>query len=128
MSQKRRLRRVSDSTGELTAREPHPCASQKIGVSADPEFLRHPLSSRDKVAIFISDGVCEYMTNEQVLNLVMKHSPDPHKAAEVVVAEACVPKLPAPRPHSPLCVVPHSHFPCQSLACHHCYPQCLLVV
>jgi len=61
---------------------------KKLGVCADPEFLRHPISSRDKVAIFFSDGVCEYMTNEEVLALVMKHSPDPHKAAAAVVEEA----------------------------------------
>jgi hypothetical protein len=75
---------------------------KKLGVCADPEFLRHPISSRDKVAIFFSDGVCEYMTNEEVLALVMKHSPDPHKAAAAVVEEACVhlPVEEAPAPWS----------------------------
>jgi hypothetical protein len=80
---------------------------KKLGVCADPEFLRHPISSRDKVAIFFTDGVCEYMTNEEVLALVMKHSPDPHKAAAAVVQESCV-RLPA--------LPPDSFFPAAALS------------
>lgn len=42
---------------------------QKSGVIADPEFTEHEISANEKILIIASDGVWEYLTNEDVLNI-----------------------------------------------------------
>lgn len=45
---------------------------QKSGVIADPEFTEHEISANEKILIIASDGVWEYLTNEDVLNIWWK--------------------------------------------------------
>jgi serine/threonine protein phosphatase PrpC len=45
---------------------------QKYGVVADPEFTEHEITKNDKILIIASDGVWEYLTNEDVMNIWWK--------------------------------------------------------
>lgn len=47
---------------------------QKSGVIADPEFTEHEISTNEKILIIASDGVWEYLTNEDVLNIWCKRT------------------------------------------------------
>jgi serine/threonine protein phosphatase PrpC len=42
---------------------------RKYGVVADPEFTEHEISKNDKILIIASDGVWDYLTNEDVMNI-----------------------------------------------------------
>jgi serine/threonine protein phosphatase PrpC len=45
---------------------------QKYGVVADPEFTEREISINDKILIIASDGVWEYLSNEDVMNIWWK--------------------------------------------------------
>ena len=46
----------------------------KAGVIPDPEFVEHQITDNDKMLIIASDGVWEFLTNEDVLQLIHKTS------------------------------------------------------
>jgi len=58
-----------------------------LGVSALPEMGLRVLGEADRYFILASDGVWDYMTNEEVMNYCSINS-DPLKAAEAIAAEA----------------------------------------
>lgn len=62
--------------------------SQTVGVISVPEIRKHELSSKDKFAIWASDGVWEFMSSEEAVNLVYKHRDDLQKAATLLVEES----------------------------------------
>ena len=41
-----------------------------VGVSSDPEIIRYDLSPEDKFIVIASDGVFEFLTNEEVGSIV----------------------------------------------------------
>jgi serine/threonine protein phosphatase PrpC len=49
---------MSRSIGDMIA--------HTIGVSSDPEVTRFDLSSRDKFIVIASDGVFEYLSNQEI--------------------------------------------------------------
>ena len=56
----------------------------KAGVIPDPEFIEHQITDNDKMLIIASDGVWEFLTNEDVLQLIHKTS----KSAEYDLFDA----------------------------------------
>ena len=49
---------MSRSLGDLVA--------ASVGVSAEPEFYEHDMTEDDKFIIIASDGIWEFITNEDV--------------------------------------------------------------
>lgn len=46
-------------------------AGRKAGTNGDPEMLTHKISEKDKFIVIASDGVWEYLENEEVMNIVI---------------------------------------------------------
>lgn len=61
---------------------------KQLGVSADPELLSYQLDSSVRCLVIASDGVFEFMENEEVLAIAEKHCGDPFAAADEIVAAA----------------------------------------
>jgi serine/threonine protein phosphatase PrpC len=59
-----------------------------IGVTTIPEVLTHDLIPRDTFALFASDGVWEFLTNEQVAALLWTHRHNPAQAIHHIIAES----------------------------------------
>jgi len=58
-----------------------------VGVCADPEILEWNLTPDDKFAVIASDGVFEFITSQNVVQMLASFE-DPIEAAKYVVAEA----------------------------------------
>ena len=73
---------MSRSFGDLVA-----C---QVGVNAIPECREVTLTADDKVIVLASDGVWEFMSNEEVANVVYPFflQKNAEKAAEAVVRES----------------------------------------
>ena len=54
------------------------------GVTADPEILSRKLTKEDRYIIVCSDGVFEFLSNEEVMDIVHTHD-DPFEAAVELV-------------------------------------------
>lgn len=65
-------RSIGDAIGKTT------------GVSAEPEILSRKLTAEDKYLVVCSDGVFEFLTNEEVMEIVDSHK-DPYEAAAELV-------------------------------------------
>jgi serine/threonine protein phosphatase PrpC len=61
--------------------------SEELGVFAEPEILSKALNKHDKFIIIASDGVFEFLTSQNVVNIVQKFD-DPLEAAQALVEEA----------------------------------------
>mmetsp|Transcript_9919 Transcript_9919/g.24455 ORF Transcript_9919/g.24455 Transcript_9919/m.24455 type:complete len:476 (-) Transcript_9919:296-1723(-) len=61
---------------------------KKLGVSPDPEMLTYQLDTSVRCLIIASDGVFEFMENEEVLAIAEKHWGDPSAACDEIVAVA----------------------------------------
>lgn len=61
--------------------------AKKVGVCAEPEILHWDISPDDRFAVVASDGVFEFITSQNVVEMLAKHA-DPIEAAKSVVAEA----------------------------------------
>lgn len=68
------------SVGDLDAHE-------NLGISAKPEILVHQLTSKDRYLIIASDGVWDFMSNEEVLDIAMTVK-DPLKSSEEITKTA----------------------------------------
>jgi hypothetical protein len=60
---------------------------KKVGVCAEPEILHWDIGPADKFAVVASDGVFEFITSQNVVEMLAKFS-DPIEGAKHVVAEA----------------------------------------
>ncbi|EER05819.1 protein phosphatase 2c, putative [Perkinsus marinus ATCC 50983] len=60
------------------------------GVIAEPEISKHDTSNKDKFIVIASDGVWDFMSNEEVVHTVAKYynQESSRKAARAVVKEA----------------------------------------
>ena len=47
--------------------------SKLVGVSSEPEVVRMKLDKRDKFILLASDGVWEFLSNQEVLQLVVPY-------------------------------------------------------
>eukprot|EP01032_Pedospumella_encystans_P012965 gene12965-14958_t len=61
--------------------------AKKVGVCAEPEILHWDLTENDRFAIVASDGVFEFITSQNVVDMIAKFE-DPIEGAKHVVAEA----------------------------------------
>jgi len=53
-----------------------------------PEVISHPVQSNDVFAIWASDGVWEFLSNEEAVNIVWKHRHDLQEGANQLVEES----------------------------------------
>ena len=59
-----------------------------VGVVATPDVTVHRLEERDVAALFASDGVWEFISNDEAVRLVWKHLDQPAAAVNALVAES----------------------------------------
>lgn len=62
--------------------------SQTVGVISVPEITEHDVQKNDIFAIWASDGVWEFITNEEAVDIVWKYKHDLKAAANALVAES----------------------------------------
>ena len=65
-------------------------AAAQVGVIASPEILEMNLMEWDQFIILASDGVWEFISNEEAANIIMPHylANSAEKAAEAIIKEA----------------------------------------
>jgi serine/threonine protein phosphatase PrpC len=61
--------------------------AEDLGVCADPELHEHVLAPEDQYVVVASDGVFEFITNQEVADVVNAIG-DPHAACQALVAES----------------------------------------
>lgn len=61
-----------------------------VGVIAKPEIWEHAITPEDKFIVLASDGVFEFMSNQEVVDLVVAHNAraGPEAAVKALVEEA----------------------------------------
>jgi serine/threonine protein phosphatase PrpC len=62
--------------------------SQTVGVISVPEIRQYQLTERDQFAIWASDGIWEFISNQEAVNMVYKYQDDLATAAKELVEEA----------------------------------------
>lgn len=62
--------------------------SQTVGVISVPEIMQYKIDPRDQCLVIASDGVWEFITNEEGCALVCKYLPDYQKACDMLCDEA----------------------------------------
>jgi serine/threonine protein phosphatase PrpC len=62
--------------------------SQTVGVISVPELIPHQIQPNDIFAIWASDGVWEFLSNEQAVSIIWKFKHDLNEAANQLVEEA----------------------------------------
>ena len=61
---------------------------KRLGVSSDPELLTYQLDKNSRCLVMASDGVFEFMTNEEVMAAAKRHWGTPWRRARRSVATA----------------------------------------
>jgi serine/threonine protein phosphatase PrpC len=79
-----------DSPGLAMTRSFGDAVASSVGVSAEPEITEHILSPLDKIVVVASDGVWEFLSNEEVMTIVSPHyrKANPELAVEQLCARA----------------------------------------
>jgi len=62
--------------------------SQRVGVISVPEVVEHKILGNDIFAVWASDGVWEFLSNEQACDIVWKHRGNYKVAAQQLALEA----------------------------------------
>jgi len=62
--------------------------SQQVGVISVPEVFRHEVHPTDEYAVWATDGVWEFLSNQEVADIIMGAGGDLTKACQLVVDEA----------------------------------------
>eukprot|EP00435_Cladocopium_sp_Y103_P058920 s8_g20.t2 len=62
-------------------------AHRETGLIADPEVTEHQVGVHDRVLLLCSDGIWEFMTPEEAVDIVLKFS-DPREAGQALLQEA----------------------------------------
>ena len=62
--------------------------SQSVGVISVPEVIVHEITSEDIFCVWASDGVWEFLSNQQVCSIVWKYQQDLNEAAQQLVEES----------------------------------------
>jgi len=63
-------------------------ALSKHGVIANPEITKHSLQAEDTVMIIGSDGIWEFMTSQEAVNIVSRHPDDATEACKELILTA----------------------------------------
>lgn len=56
-----------------------------IGIIAEPDIVQYEMTSSDKAIVICSDGVWDFVTDEEACDIVKKHSPDATAACKELV-------------------------------------------
>lgn len=62
--------------------------SQTVGVISVPEIIKHEVIAEDRILIMASDGIWEFISNEEAADIVWSRRNDLKSAAKVLVQEA----------------------------------------
>ncbi|CAK4630324.1 unnamed protein product [Aphanomyces euteiches] len=70
-----------------TCRSLGDAVAHTAGVSSEPEFFVQMLDSNDRCLVIATDGLWEFMTDDEVIKMVAPHT-DPKQAVDVLILEA----------------------------------------
>jgi len=62
--------------------------AQTVGVISEPVIVSHDITENDVFAIWASDGVWEFISNKEAVDIVHKNGSDLDKAAAALIAES----------------------------------------
>lgn len=62
--------------------------SQRVGVISVPEVIEHKISKKDLFAVWASDGVWEFLSNDAITGTIVKHLDNLDDAARAVVTQS----------------------------------------
>lgn len=64
----------------------------QVGVLWEPEIMEFQLTEEDKIIALASDGVWEFLSNDQVMNMILPfyHKNQPELACEKVIKESVI--------------------------------------
>jgi len=62
--------------------------SQQVGVISVPEVTQHEVQPADEYAVWATDGVWEFLSNQEVADIIMSAGGDLTKACQLLVDEA----------------------------------------
>jgi len=57
-------------------------------VISTPDIIEHEIKDKDVFAVWASDGIWEFLTNEQACEIIWKHLPNYKTAASALINEA----------------------------------------
>lgn len=79
-----------DVPGLAMSRSLGDAVAGSVGVIAEPEVLEFQLTPEDKFMVLASDGVFEFITNEEIVKIVVPYwrLQDPMGACEALVKES----------------------------------------
>jgi len=63
--------------------------SQTVGVISVPEIMEHEIQPSDQFVIWASDGVWEFISSQEAVNIVHPFRGNLHQAAARLVEESC---------------------------------------
>ncbi len=78
----------SNSPGCAFTRSFGDAEGERVGVCAEPEITNHTIQATDRLVVLASDGVFEFLTNQQVIDLIAEYPGEPLTACRKVVSEA----------------------------------------
>ena len=76
-----------DIPGLAMSRSIGDTVAHSAGVSSEPEMFTYDFHEDDKLVIIASDGLWEFMTNQEVIDFIARVS-DPKRAVDMLVAES----------------------------------------
>jgi cGMP-dependent protein kinase len=59
-----------------------------VGVFAEPEFFSKPITDQDEILVLASDGVFEFLQNQEIIDVCVQYRSNPVEACEQVVDKA----------------------------------------
>lgn len=62
--------------------------AERLGVFAEPEMVTLPISKSERVLVLASDGVCDVVSNQDVVDICYEHRDDPDKACREVIEKS----------------------------------------
>ncbi|ETV66859.1 hypothetical protein H257_16793 [Aphanomyces astaci] len=76
-----------DVPGLAMSRSLGDAVAHTAGVSSEPEFFVHTLDTTDRCLVIATDGLWEFMSDEEVIKMIAPHT-DPKQAVDVLILEA----------------------------------------
>lgn len=78
-----------DIPGLAMSRSLGDSVAHTAGVISEPELFNYKLQDNDKIMVIASDGLWEFMTNQEVIDMIVASgAKEPRKAVEMLVSEA----------------------------------------
>jgi len=79
-----------DKPGLAMTRSLGDIIAKKIGVISEPDIFEYEIKQNDKFIVIASDGIWEYLTNEEVVNIISSYyiNGDVESATEELIKNA----------------------------------------